>query len=327
MKKTLTRLLAAGTLGLCAACGVAGAQAGSYPDQPIRLIVPFPPGGGTDTVSRVIANELGKQNGWTVVPDNKAGSGGSVGLSLAAKARADGYSLVMAQNANMVINPILGKGNYDPVADFAPVTLVASAPQVMVVRKDSLIASVADLLAQARTQPGKLRLATPGVGTSSHLAGELFQQRADVKLLHVPYKGTGQALPELLGGRVDVYIASVPSAMAHIQEGTLRPLAVFAGKRSSDLPQVPTLEELGVKDAEAVTWWGVAAPAGTPPAVIELLNARINALLKQEGVQAQLKAAGAEALGGTAQEFAALVKSDVPKWTAVVKAAGLKVAP
>ena len=322
MKSIVKGTLAACVLGLSVA---GGAHADTYPEQPIRMIVPFPPGGGTDTVSRVIANELGKQNGWTVVPDNKAGSGGSVGLSLAAKARPDGYSIVMAQNANMVINPILGKGNYDPVADFAPVALVASAPQVMVVRKDSSIGSVADLVAQAKARPGKVRLATPGVGTSSHLAGELFQQRAGLKLLHVPYKGTGQALPELLGGRVDVYIASVPSAISHIQEGTLRPLAVFAKKRSSDLAQVPTLEELGVKDAEAVTWWGVAAPAGTPPAVIELLNARINALLQQPAVRAQLRAAGAEALGGTPEEFAELVKSDVPKWTAVVKAAGLTV--
>ena len=310
-----------------ALAAIGAAQPAGYPDQPIRMIVPFPPGGGTDTVSRVIANELGKQNGWTVVPDNKSGSGGSVGLSLAAKAKPDGYSIVMAQNANMVINPILGKGNYDPVADFSPVTLVASAPQVMVVRKDSPIGSVADLLTQAKAQPGKVRLATPGVGTSSHLAGELFQQRTGVKLLHVPYKGTGQALPELLGGRVDVYIASVPSAMSHIQEGALRPLAVFAKKRSSDLANVPTLEELGVKDAEAVTWWGVAAPAGTPKEVVELLNSRINALLKQESVQAQLKAAGADALGGSAQEFSALLKSDVPKWTAVIKAAGLQAAP
>jgi tripartite-type tricarboxylate transporter receptor subunit TctC len=327
MKNIITqRALGAIVLGLAFA-GAGAAHADAYPDQPIRMIVPFPPGGGTDTVSRVIANELSKQNGWTVVPENKAGSGGSLGLSLAAKARPDGYSIVMAQNANMVINPILGKGNYDPVADFAPVALVASAPQVMVVRKDSPIASVADLLAQAKERPGKVRLATPGVGTSSHLAGELFQQRSGIKLLHVPYKGTGQALPELLGGRVDVYIASVPSAMSHIQEGTLRPLAVFAKKRSADLADVPTLEELGVKDSEAVTWWGVAAPAGTPPAVIELLNTRINALLQQERVRAQLKAAGAEALGGTAAEFAALVKSDVPKWTAVVKAAKLPVAP
>lgn len=309
-------------LALSALASVAHAQ--QYPDKAIRMIVPFPPGGGTDVVARVVAAKLSEATGWTVVPENKPGSGGSVGLGLAGKAKPDGYTIVLAQNANMVINPILGKANYDPIADFTPIALTASAPQVMVVAKDSPIKSVKDLLSTAKDKPNAIKFATPGVGTSSHLAGELLQQRSAVKFLHVPYKGTGQAVPDLLGGRVDIYVASVPSAMAHIKEGTMRPLAIFAKARSADLPEVPTFEELGVKDSEAVTWWGVAAPAGTPDAIVTRLNTEINKILQMPDTKEKLRAAGAEAIGGTAQEFSALIKSDVPKWTSVIKTADVK---
>ncbi|MDQ2082668.1 tripartite tricarboxylate transporter substrate binding protein [Xanthobacteraceae bacterium Astr-EGSB] len=300
------------------------AQAQQYPEKAIRMIVPFPPGGGTDVVSRIVAAKLGELTGWTVVAENKPGSGGSVGLGLAAKAKADGYTIVMAQNANLVINPILGKANYDPIADFQPIVLTASAPQVLVVSKTSPIKSIKDLLTAAKAKPNAIKFATPGVGTSSHLAGELLQQRAEVKFMHVPYKGTSQAIPDLMGGRVDVYVASVPSAMAHIQEGTMRPLAVFADRRSSDLPDVPTLEELGIKDSAAVTWWGMAAPAGTPDAIVKRLSTEINRVLQLPDTKEKLKMAGAEAIGGTVQEFSALIKSDVPKWTAVIKGANVK---
>jgi tripartite-type tricarboxylate transporter receptor subunit TctC len=315
-----TRILA----GLALSALATVAQAQQYPDKAIRMIVPFPPGGGTDVVSRIVAAKLGELTGWTVVADNKPGSGGSVGLGLASKAKADGYTIVMAQNANLVINPILGKANYDPITDFQPIVLTASAPQVLVVSKTSPIKSIADLLAAAKAKPNAIKFATPGVGTSSHLAGELLQQRADVKFMHVPYKGTSQAIPDLVGGRVDIYVASVPSAMAHIQEGTMRPLAVFASRRSNDLPDVPTFEELGIKDSADVTWWGMAAPAGTPQAIIVRLNAEINRVLQLPDTKEKLKLAGAEAIGGTVEELSALIKSDVPKWTAVIKAANVK---
>jgi tripartite-type tricarboxylate transporter receptor subunit TctC len=302
------------------------AQAQQYPEKPIRLVVPFPPGGGTDVVARVIAQKLGEATGWTLVVDNKPGSGGSVGLSLAGKAPADGYTIVLAQNSNLVINPILGKANYDPIKDFAPIGLAASAPQVLVVAKDSPLKTVEDLVAAAKAKDGKLTFASPGVGTSSHLAGELLQQLAGVKFRHVPYKGAAQALPDLLGGRVEIYISSVPSAMAQIKEGTLRPIAVFATKRDADLPDVPTFEEKGVKNSEAVTWWGLAAPAGTPAPVVARLNTELNTVLKMPDTRGKLRAAGAEALGGSSEEFGALIKSDVPKWTQVIKAADVKVA-
>lgn len=302
------------------------AQAQQYPEKPIRLVVPFPPGGGTDVVARVIAQKLGEATGWTMVVDNKPGSGGSVGLSLAGKAPADGYTIVLAQNANLVINPILGKANYDPIKDFAPIGLAASAPQVLVVAKDSPVKTFEDLIAAAKARDGKLTFASPGVGTSSHLAGELLQQLAGVKFRHVPYKGSAQALPDLLGGRVEIYISSVPSAMAQIKEGVLRPIAVFATKRDADLPDVPTFEEKGLKNSEAVTWWGLAAPAGTPAPVVARLNTELNNILKLPDTQGKLRAAGAEALGGSSEAFAALIKSDVPKWTQVIKTADVKVA-
>lgn len=309
------------------AFGLGGpAAAQDYPTKPIRLVVPFPPGGGTDVVARVVAQKLTDSAGWTIVVDNKPGSGGSVGLSLAGKAAADGYTIVLAQNANLVINPILGKANYDPIKDFAPIGLTASAPQVLVVAKDSPLKTVADLLAAAKAKGGKMTFASPGIGTSSHLAGELLQQMADVKFRHVPYKGAAQALPDLMGGRVDIYVSSVPSAMAQIKEGTLRPIALFATRRSDDLPDVPTFEESGIKNSDAATWWGLAAPAGTPPAIVARLNTELNRVLKMEDTQAKLRAAGAEARGGTAEEFAALIKSDVPKWTEVIKTADVKVA-
>ena len=312
--------------GLALSALASGAQAQHYPDKAIRMIVPFPPGGGTDVVARVIAQKLGEATGWTIVADNKPGSGGSVGLSLAGKAPADGYTIVLAQNANLVINPILGKANYDPIKDFAPIGLTASAPQVLVVAKDSPLKTVEDLLAAAKAKGGKMTFASPGVGTSSHLAGELLQQLASVKFRHVPYKGAAQALPDLMGGRVDIYISSVPSVMTQVKEGALRPIALFATKRDADLPDVPTFEEAGIKNSDAVTWWGLAAPAGTPAAIVARLNTELNRVLKLPDTQGKLRAAGAEALGGTAEEFGALIKSDVPKWTQVIKTADVKVA-
>lgn len=320
MKKILGIL--AGVALVVASVGV-GAQE-KYPNQPVRLIVPFPPGGGTDLVSRVIATELSKSTGWAVAPDNKPGSGGSLGLGLGGKAKPDGYTLVMAQNANLVVNPLLGVGNYDPIKDFSPVLLVASAPQVLIVAKDSKFKTIQELIEAAKSKPGSVKFASPGVGTSAHLAGELMQQLSGAKFLHVPYKGTGQALPDLFGGRVDFFIASAPSLMTHIKEGTGRALAVFDKKRSADLPDIPTLVEVGYPNSEAVTWWGVVAPAGTPKAVIERLNKEINAILKLPETISQLKNGGADAHGSSVEAFSALIKSDVPKWQSVIEKANLK---
>ena len=307
-------------------CGTGTAAAeDKYPDQPIRMIVPFQPGGGTDLVARVIATELAKVTGWAVAPDNKPGSGGSVGLSLGGKAKADGYTLVMAQNANLVVNPLLGVGNYDPVKDFAPVSLVASAPMTMVTAKDSKFKSVEELIAAAKANPGTIRFGSPGVGTSAHLAGELLQQLSGTRFLHVPYKGVAQAMPDMMGGRLDLFIGSAASLMSQIKEGTMRAVGVFAKKRHGEIPETPTIEELGYPGSEAITWWGIVAPAGTPGEIIELLNREINAVLKKPEARDQIRKGGAEAYaGGSVEEFAGLIQSDVPKWKAVIERANIK---
>lgn len=303
--------------------GLQSAVAQTYPNKPIRFVVPFPPGGGTDTISRIIANKMAENTGWVFVVENKPGSGGSVGLGLASKASNDGYTLVLGQNANLVIAPILGKANYDPVRDFASIGMVADAPQVLVVPKDSPIKSLSDLLSAAKKNPGKVRFASPGIGTSSHLAGELLQQLSGTKFRHIPYKGANQALPDFFGGRVDLYVSSVPSAMPHIREGMMRPLGVFAKTRDVALPDVPTFAEQGLSDSEAITWWGLAAPAGTSPTIIKQLNLELNKALSMKETQAQIKKAGANTLGGTAQTMEALIKSDVPKWRSVAEKAGV----
>ncbi|MDR2112498.1 MAG: tripartite tricarboxylate transporter substrate binding protein [Candidatus Accumulibacter sp.] len=310
-------------LSVAALCGGAIAQ-DKYPDQPIRLIVPFPAGGATDLVSRVVATELGKATGWAIAPDNKPGSGGSVGLSLGGKAKADGYTIVMAQNANLVINPLLGVGNYDPIKDFEPVLLVASSPMVMIVAKNSQYESVEKIIAAAKAKPGSVRFGSPGIGTSGHLAGELLQQLSGAKFLHVPYKGISQALPDLMGGRIDLFVGSAPSVMAQIKEGTLHAVGVFDKKRATDLPDVPTFDELGYSGSEAITWWGVVVPAGTRKEIVDQLNKEINAVLKKQETQAQFKNAGADVLGSSAEEFAGLIQSDVPKWKLVIERADIK---
>jgi tripartite-type tricarboxylate transporter receptor subunit TctC len=309
---------------LVAALGGGAIAQDKYPDQPIRIIVPFPAGGATDLVSRVVATELGKATGWAIAPDNKPGSGGSVGLSLGGKAKADGYTIVMAQNANMVINPLLGVGNYDPIKDFEPVLLVASSPMVMVVTKDSQFESVKEIITAAKAKPGSIKFGSPGIGTSGHLAGELLQQLADAKFLHVPYKGVSQALPDLMGGRIDLFVGTVTTVMSQIKEGTLRAVGIFDKKRSVDLPDVPTFNELGYSGSESTTWWGVVVPAGTRKEIVGLLNKEINAILKKPETQAQFKNAGADVLGSSAEEFAGLIRSDVPKWKAVIERANIK---
>lgn len=324
MNKFKRVLLGATTLALILGSGLQGAVAQTYPNKPIRFFVPFPPGGGTDTISRIIANKMGESTGWVFVVENKPGSGGAVGLGLAGKAPNDGYTIVLGQNSNLVINPILGKANYDPIKDFAPIGMVAEAAQVLVVPKDSPIKSVADLLALAKKEPGKVRFASPGVGTSSHLAGELLQQLSGTKFRHIPYKGANQALPDFFSGRVDLYVSSIPSAMPHIREGMMRPIGVFSKKRDPALPDVPTFEEQGLPNSEAVTWWGLAAPAGTPAPIINRLNAELNKVLAMKDTQEQIKKAGANPLSGPQTEMAALIKSDIPKWTVVIEKAGVK---
>nr|WP_234815031.1 tripartite tricarboxylate transporter substrate binding protein [Noviherbaspirillum denitrificans] len=298
----------------------------AYPNKPIRLVVPFPPGGGTDILARVVGQKMAEANKWIVVVDNRPGAGGNIGLDQAAKSPADGYTIVMGQTSNMAVNATLyAKLPYNPVKDFAPISMVATAPLVLVVPATSKYKTIADIVAAAKGKPGDLTFASPGNGTVAHLTGELMQKAAGIKLQHVPYKGSAQAITDLIGGQVDMYMSSVPSAIAQIKGGKLRPIAVTSAKRSDDLPQVPTLAESGYKGFDATTWFGFLAPAGTPTPIIARLNAEVNRVLKMPEVREKIGAEGGDVQGSTPEEFAALIKSDITKWGQIVKDSGAKI--
>ena len=304
-------------------------QAQTWPAKPIRFIIPFPPGGGTDTNSRALTQRIARNTGWTFMMDNKPGAGGNIGAEQAAKAAPDGYTLVLGQTSNLAINPFLyAKPPFDPLKDFDPVALVSSVPLVIVAgarRKDAPpIGSMKDLIDRAKANPGGVGFASPGNGTVGHLAGELIAKIAGVKLLHVPYKGAGPALTDLIGGQVDLYFSTPQAAVGQIKAGTVHALAVTAPKRTTALPQVPTLDEQGIKGADVSSWYGVLAPAKTSQAILERLNAEVNKALGAPEVRESLAGEGGEVLGGTPQQFADFLRAEQAKWSKVVREAGVK---
>jgi tripartite-type tricarboxylate transporter receptor subunit TctC len=309
---------------LAALAGAAAAQ--TYPAKPIHLIVPFPPGGGTDLFSRTIASELAETLKWTIVVDNKPGAGGNLGVDAAAKSPADGYTMVMGQTSDLAVNPTLyRKLPYDPVKDLAPVVLVASAPIILVTAGSSPFRSLGDVVAAAKQKPARLTLATPGNGTVAHLTGVMLQRAAGIELVHVPYKGAAQALPDLIGGQVDLYSSSVSSVIGQINGGKVRAIAVASAKRSPALPAVPTVAESGYPGFDADSWYGLLMPAGTPPAIVQRVNAEVNKVLAIPKVRERIGAEGGEALGGTPERFSALLKADLAKWGNAVRQSGAKV--
>jgi tripartite-type tricarboxylate transporter receptor subunit TctC len=302
------------------------AQAAAYPSKAIRVIVPFPPGGGTDIIAREVSQKVASNTGWTFVIENKPGAGGNLGVDAAAKSAADGYTLVLGQTSNMAINPTLyAKMPYDAQKDLAPIVLVANAPLVMVTGTASPYKTLADAVGAAKARPGEVNFASPGNGTVAHLTSELFQKAASVKTQHVPYKGANQALTDVISGNVQLYMSSVPTLLGQIKNGKLRALAVTSAKRVDDLPSVPTINESGYKGFDAVTWFGFLAPAGTPKDVIARLNAEFNKALQQPDLRKKLGDEGADAAGGTPEQFAALIKEDGVRWGAVVRDSGTKV--
>lgn len=307
-----------------AALPMAGAQAqAAYPNKAIRLIVPFPPGGGTDLIARAVAQKLADQNKWSVIVDNRPGAGGNLGIDAAAKAAPDGYTLVMGQTSNLAINPTLyPKLPYDPIKDLAPVALVSSSPIVMAAPAHSRFKTFADVVAASKGKPEALTLGYSGNGTVAHLAGELAENAAGIQLRHVPYKGATQAMTDLVGGQIDLYMSSVPTLLGQVRNGKLKVLAITSAKRSSQLPDVPTLAELGYKGFEAVTWFGILAPAGTPAPIVAQLNKAINAALQQADVADKLRSEGGEVLGGTSEQFGTLLRAEVPRWAKTVKDSG-----
>jgi len=294
----------------------------AYPEKPIRLIVPFPPGGGTDILARVVGQKIGDSMKSPVVIENRAGAGGNIGVSATTKLPADGYSLVMGQTSNLAISPSLYKKlDYDPVKDLTPVALVGEGPVAIVVPTNSKYKTLADLVAAAKAKPGSVTMATPGNGTVAHLSGVQLMNVSGAKFEHVPYKGASAELPDLLTGRVDFYMSSVPTVQGLISNGQVRALAVTSQKRSPVLPNVPAVAET-YKGFDAVTWFGILAPAGTPQPVVARLNAEINKALKDPGVRKTIETDGGQVLGGTPEQFAARLKSEIATWAVVVKASG-----
>ena len=301
------------------------AQPDAWPSKPIRTIVPFPAGGGTDIVARDVTQKLSTTTKWTFVIDNKPGSGGNLGIDTAAKAPADGYSLVVGQTSNLAINTSLySKLPYDPIKDLTPVGLIGNAPLVLVVPTSSPFKTLGDVVKAAKAQPGFINYATSGNGTVAHLATELFQREAGIKLTHIPYTGATQGINDVIGGQVQLYISSVPTMLGHIKNGKLRPLAVTAAKRTDDLPQTPTVAESGYKGFEAVTWFGLLGPAKLPASVVNTVNTELNKALNSPDLRKKLEDQGLNVTPSSSDEFAKLIKADITKWAPVVKDSGAK---
>ena len=324
MKSSLSRAAAAVVLIAFSLAGAAFAQ-GNYPARPIRLIVPFPPGGGTDILARTVANKLTETLGWQIVVDNRPGAGGNIGLDAAAKATPDGYTMVMGQTSNLTVNPALyGKLPYDSIRDFAPVSLVSASPIALLVEVKSPLKSVPELVAAAKAKPDQVTFGSSGNGTVGHLSGELLQRTAGVKLVHVPYKGAAQAIPDLLGGRINVYLPSLETSMPHMKAGTLRAIAITSAQRVSAVPDIPTVAE-SYKGFEAITWFGLLVPSGTPAPVITRLSAEITKALQAQDVKERFAATGGVIVKPGPSEFAALIKAELAKWGRIVKEAGVKI--
>ncbi|HWI84375.1 tripartite tricarboxylate transporter substrate binding protein [Ramlibacter sp.] len=294
------------------------AQAQTYPNRPIRLVVPFPAGGATDIFARAVSQRLGEKLGTTVVVDNKPGAGGAIGSDLAAKAAPDGYTLLLATSSTHSIAPSLGaKLPYDPVADFTPIAHVGNAPSIMLVPNTSPARTVKEWIDYARKNPGKLNYASSGNGTIVHLTAEYFKAQTGTFLVHIPYKGTALAIPDLISGKIDVLFDSLPSGLPHVKQGRLRALGITSVKRSPLLPELPPISDT-VPGYESVTWFGVYGPKGLPADLVAKVNAGLNQALREADVKDRLAQLGIEPAGGTPQQFAAMTNADRAKWKKII---------
>jgi len=312
-------------LALLLASALPAAAQDAYPTKPIRLVVPFPPAGGTDVLSRSLAQAITASSKWIIVVDNKPGAGGNIGLDATAKAPPDGYTIAMGQTANLAVNPALyASMPFDPLKDFAPIALISSQPLILVVNANSPYKTLKDLVDAAKQSPGKINMASSSNGTIGHIGGELFQRRAGIKMTHVPYKGAGAAVTDLMGGNVDCFFGNSQAVGGQVTGGRLRALAVTSPQRLASFPTVPTVAELGYPGFEAATWSGLVAPAGTPPAIVARLNAEANKALGSSELKAKLAEEGSTPLGGTPQQFADFIRKEHAKWGAAVREAGIK---
>jgi tripartite-type tricarboxylate transporter receptor subunit TctC len=296
-----------------------------YPNKPVRLVAPFVPGGPTDIVARVVAQKLGQNLGQTVVVDNRGGASGAIGCEIVARSAPDGYTLMIGSSGNLAVAPALfAKLPYDPAKDFQPITQTTAGPQIVVANPSVAAKSMQELIALARAKPGGLNYASGGAGTTTQLGPELFKSMAGVDIVHVPYKGTGQALTDVMSGQVQMMMSSLLPAMPHVKSGKLRGLAVTSMKRSAALPDIPTVAESGVPGFETTSWHGMVVPAGTPKAIVTRLHAEMVRMLNQPEVKTLFLNQGMETVGNTPEQFAAYIKHETEKWTKVIRTIGLK---
>jgi tripartite-type tricarboxylate transporter receptor subunit TctC len=322
----MPRTLFAAVAAILATMGaVVSAAAQTYPNRPITLVVPFPPGGSTTIVGRIVAEKMSENLGQQIVVDNRGGAGGTIGSRAVSKSTPDGYTLLLGYTGTLAIGPTLyPNAGYDPRKDFAPVGLIGDAPNSLVVHPSFPAKSVQELIAYAKANPGKVNYGSAGVGTVSHVSGEYFATAAGIKLTHVPYKGTGPALADLIGGHIPMAFAPIPATHSNIAGGTLRGLAVTSAKRSSLVPDLPTVAESGIPGFEASLFYGIVAPAGTPRPIVDRLNQALRAALANDEVRKRLIADGAEITPSTPEEYGAHIDRDEKRWSTVVKASGAK---
>ncbi len=310
--------------GLIAAALMAMPAYSQYPARAVRLIVPFPPGGGTDTMARAIAPKLSEYLGQQIVPENRGGAGANIGAEVAAKSAPDGYTLLLNTITNAIGATLYTRLNYDLVRDFAPITQLATTPHILVVHPSVPVKTVKEFTAFAKARPDQLTYSSSGAGSAAHLAGELFASLTGTKMVHVPYKGGGPSMIALVGGEVSVCFATMPSAVGYVRSGRLRGIAVTTEKRSPAMPDLPTIAETGVKGYEAGSWYGLSAPAGTSKEIIARLHAETIKVMALPDVKDRLANAGFEVVTSNPEQFAAFTRSEIQKWGKIVKATGLK---
>src|SRR6476619_5232609 len=317
--------LGAVIVALAASAGFHQAHAQSFPTRPITLVIPFAPGGSTSIIGRGIADKMSELLGEKIVVDNRPGAGGTVGTKAVAKSDPDGYTLLLGYTGTLAIGPSLYKNvGYDPRKDFAPIGMIGNAPNSLVVNPSFPARTLAELIAYAKANPGKVNFGSAGAGTASHITGEYFARAAGITLVHIPYKGTGPALTDVLGGHIPMAFAPIPASHANVSAGTLRALAVTSATRSNLLPDVPTMAEAGLPGFDASLYYGVGAPAGTPRPVIDKLNKELQAALASSEVKKQLGLDGTEITPGTPEDYAAFIDKDEKKWSQLVKASGVE---
>jgi tripartite-type tricarboxylate transporter receptor subunit TctC len=324
-RRCLTRAAALGAFSLGGLLTPLAAQAqATYPEKPIRFLVPYPPGGGTDVIARILQPRLQAALGQSVLIDNRGGAGGSVGTAAVAKAAPDGYTVLFTLSSHTINPAIFPKLSFDTQKDFEPVGLVASLPQLLAANVNLPVRNVADLIAQAKAQPNKFAYASVGNGSPGHLAGELTDIRMGTKMQHIPYRGGGPAVIDVIGGQVPLLWVSIPAAAQFVKSGKLKALAVSTARRSEAFPDVPTMQEAGVSDFEVDSWYAMLVPARTPRPIIDRLNRALNTVLQEPAVRAQLIEQGAEAVGGTPEDLGRVIAAELPKWAKLAREAGIK---